>query len=257
MSARSALQDANPGAKPGSIENLRRVAFIRHGDYHQQEGAPSALQPHPLTDKGEHQAREGAREVLALCATHGWRPERVLHASSLLRAWQTARLMGEALGAAQSQSSDDGDTHDFTQQSHDVLWERQLGSAANLTTQQIARIARLDPRVGELPPDWKSSSRYRLPLPGAESLMQAGERVAAFVRALPPPATNEAVTLVIGHGAAFRHAAHLLGVLEFEQIARLSMYHARPVILQESATGQWQHVAGDWKVRQRHDQAKD
>ena len=128
---------------------------------------------------------------------------------------------------------------------------------------------RHDPRVDFLPADWKSNSHFRLPLPGAESLMQAGQRVADFIASLPAsstpsvsaptstPTSGATLTLVVGHGAALRHAAHLLGVLDFDQIAGLSMHHARPVVIEETPSGSWRHVAGEWKVRQRHEPAQD
>ena len=232
---------------------IRRVALIRHADYHQQIDTPSALQPFPLTRRGERQAREGAEEVLTLCQAHGWQPASTVHASSLLRAWQTAQVMNEVMG--------DRTGREFSLMAHDALWERSLGSAANLTTAQIAEAVRHDPRVDFLPADWKSNSHFRLPLPGAESLMQAGQRVADFMASLPasPSAltSGTTLTLIVGHGAALRHAAHLLGVLDFDQIAGLSMHHARPVVIEETPSGPWRHVAGEWKVRQRHEPAQD
>ncbi|MDH2293660.1 histidine phosphatase family protein [Cobetia sp. 1AS1] len=240
---------------------IRRVALIRHADYHQQIDTPSALQPFPLTRRGELQAREGAEEVLTLCQAHGWQPASTVHASSLLRAWQTAQVMNEVMG--------DRTGREFSLMAHDALWERSLGSAANLTTAQIAEAVRHDPRVDFLPADWKSNSHFRLPLPGAESLMQAGQRVADFIASLPaspspsvsaptsPLTSGATLTLVVGHGAALRHAAHLLGVLDFDQIAGLSMHHARPVVIEETSSGSWRHVAGEWKVRHRHEPAQD
>jgi len=240
---------------------IRRVALIRHADYHQQIDTPSALQPFPLTRRGERQAGEGAEEVLTLCQAHGWQPASTVHASSLLRAWQTAQVMNEVMG--------DRTEREFSLMAHDSLWERSLGSAANLTTAQIAEAVRHDPRVDFLPADWKSNSHFRLPLPGAESLMQAGQRVADFIASLPAsssasasapsstPTSGASLTLVVGHGAALRHAAHLLGVLDFDQIAGLSMHHARPVVIEETPSGSWRHVAGEWKVRQRHEPAQD
>lgn len=251
----------------------RRVALIRHGEYHQQRDTPSAHQPHPLTREGEVHAEAGAQEVLALCHLHGWQIEDCLHSSTLLRAWQTGSFMAATLERALGQP--------FKLITHDVLCERGLGSAANLTARQIEHVISQDPRMSALPNDWKSNSHYRLPLPGAESLLQAGERVAAYLHALPLPASSASLTLVIGHGAAFRHAAHLLGVLAFEEIARLSMHHGRPVILEEvlledvceaeddnalqaasapedvRTTTQWRHVAGEWKQRKLHESARD
>jgi 2,3-bisphosphoglycerate-dependent phosphoglycerate mutase len=89
-------------------------------------------------------------------------------------------------------------------------------------------------------------------LQGAESLLEAGERVAGHLShsmAALPPDEHDRVKLFVGHGAAFRHAAWHLGVLEFGQIRQLSMYHCQPVMLEYLPDGQWRHFAGEWKVR--------
>ena len=65
--------------------------------------------------------------------------------------------------------------------------------------------------------------------------MQAGERVAEHLRgrmALIRDVAHDSIKLFVGHGAAFRHAACVLGAMPYEDIARLSMYHARPVYLE-------------------------
>ena len=223
------------------------AAIVRHGAYRQLPDTPSAHQPFPLLETGEQQARAAAvslrdlleAQALALCAQ--------VNSSQLLRAWQTARVMVQQL-------------HDLFPGSpritaFDELAERSLGSAANLTIPQIEAIVREDPRFPELPPDWKSNSRFRLPLQGAESLLQAGERVASHLHsqmaALAETADADTLKLFIGHGAAFRHAAYHLGVLEFADIRRLSMHHARPVLLEYRAQGPWRHVGGEWKIRGR------
>jgi len=127
-----------------------------------------------------------------------------------------------------------------------------MGSAANLTIQQVESVIREDPRYEALPQDWKSNSRFCLPLQGAESLIQAGERVAKHLKTamqqLEEQADVDTVKVFVGHGAATRHAAYVLGVLQFEEIARLSMYHAEPVYLEYNKNC-WEHVAGNWKVR--------
>ncbi len=56
--------------------------------------------------------------------------------------------------------------------------------------------------------------------------------------------------LFVGHGAAFRHAAYDLGLLAFDDLARLSMYHAEPIVFRAEG-GQWQRIEGGWKVRTR------
>jgi 2,3-bisphosphoglycerate-dependent phosphoglycerate mutase len=64
-------------------------------------------------------------------------------------------------------------------------------------------------------------------------------------------ATDDTLKVFVGHGAAFRHAAHLLDVLEFDRIAAVSMWHARPVYFERFPDGTWRHLAGEWKLR-RH-----
>jgi 2,3-bisphosphoglycerate-dependent phosphoglycerate mutase len=126
---------------------------------------------------------------------------------------------------------------------------------------QIEAVIREDPRFPELASDWKSNSYFRLPLQGAESLMESGERVAAHLNqsmaALANSSENDTLKLFIGHGAAFRHAAYRLGVLPFEQIAQLSMYHAQPVYLEYLSEDRWQHVGGNWKVRGKDNEYTD
>ena len=135
-----------------------------------------------------------------------------------------------------------------------ALAERSVGSVANLTIQQIEDIVNVDPRYDPLPEGWKSDSRFCLPFQGAESLLQAGERVAGHLKKtmqrLGERATQDTVQVFVGHGAAIRHAAYVLGVLRFEDIAELSMFHAEPVYVEYRETG-WKHVAGDWKIRDK------
>ena len=83
--------------------------------------------------------------------------------------------------------------------------------------------------------------------------MQAGQRVATHIvrtqQSLQHAIEFDTVKLFIGHGASFRHAAHILGVLEFNQLARLSMFHGKPVLIDSSKQQGWHHVEGEWKVR--------
>ena len=221
------------------------AALVRHGDYQQLPDTPSALQPFPLTDEGQRQSEEAASILLTMlnnckCALA---PE--VDSSNLLRAWETASIMIEQMQATSP-------AHLFLS-GHDALAERSLGSAANLSVQQIEAIMQTDPRFDEPPENWKSNSHYRLPLQGAESLLEAGARVAEHLRkrmqTLAQSVEVDTLKLFVGHGAAFRHAAYHLGVLEIEQIAGLSMFHAQPVLLEYHTAQQWQHIDGDWKQR--------
>ena len=216
------------------------AALLRHGDYRQLPETPSALQPFPLTDKGREQARRAAGALLQMAREMRCSIDTELHSSRLLRAWESATLIAENLQG------------DYAIQSFDALAERSMGSAANLTVSQIETVVREDPRFEELPPDWKSSSHFCLPLQGAESLAEAGQRVAGHLvetmQQLAKRAQQDTLKVFVGHGAAMRHAAWQLGVLELSDVARLSMFHAQPVCLEYAGTV-WRHVAGDWKVR--------
>lgn len=216
------------------------AALVRHGDYRQLPGAPSAHQPFPLTASGRQHACQAATKLRRETRRHGWLIAEEIHSSQLLRAWQTASIIEEQLDETTGVRS-------FAD-----LAERSVGSAANLTMQQIEAVVREDPRYEVLPEDWKSNSDFCLPLQGAESLLDAGERVARHLetalQSLSQQVCKDTVRIIVGHGAAIRHAACVLGVLAIEEVARLSMYHGDPVYLERKDTG-WEHVAGTWKVR--------
>lgn len=229
------------------------AAIIRHGDYHQLPQVPSAHQPFPLNEEGEQQSVQGADSIRKTLNEYDWTLHSEIDSSQLLRAWQTAQIIGKQLADLCSTAPQIS--------SYDALAERCVGSAANLTVQQIEEIVRNDPRFDELPGNWKSDSHFRLPLQGAESLMDAGQRVAKHMHqqmeTLAAQTQTDTLKLFIGHGAAFRHAAHHLGVLEFEEIAKLSMYHATPVYLQYMPDGHWRHITGEWKIRKKHSEYND
>jgi 2,3-bisphosphoglycerate-dependent phosphoglycerate mutase len=229
----------------------RILAFVRHAEYHQLTDVPSALQPFPLTEYGKEQAKKSAQEMHAWLQKNQCALDTDVHSSSLLRAWQTAEIFCESLQSLIKK--------DLTITCFDDLAERSVGAAANLTIQQIEKMIEQDPRYESLPRNWKSNSRYKLPCIGAESLLQAGQRVASHLThsMTALQVDTDCVKLFVGHGAAFRHAAYALGVIGFEGIAQLSMHYAQPIYLEYLADGSWQHVAGEWKVRTeksiRHD----
>lgn len=227
------------------------AALVRHGDYHQLPDTPSAHQPFSLTEKGISQAIHGAKLIADMARDQGWRLHRSIHCSNLQRGYQTAKIIAGKL---------DGD---FQVTGHDDLAERGLGSAANLSIDQINKILADDSRFDAPPENWKSDSHYRLPLQGAESLIEAGGRVAGCLRGVLSGLAEtlsdgpDEMVVFVGHGAAFRHAAYHLGVLTFDDIARLSMYHGVPVALAYEAGSPWQHLAGDWKIRAQEDGFSD
>jgi broad specificity phosphatase PhoE len=219
------------------------AALVRHGEYHQRAHIPSALQPYPLNARGFVQADEAAAALIAEAEQNQWDICNRIDSSTLLRAWQTAERYRLAI-----QGYLDMPAH---LASFDALCERSVGSAANLTLAEIQKIISDDPRFADLPEDWKSNSRFCLPLTGAESLMMAGQRVAEHISMSMQDCINaerDTLKVFVGHGAAFRHAAHILGVLNFDDIAKFSMYHAKPIYI-ELIDDKWVHIGGDWKLR--------
>lgn len=221
------------------------AALIRHGEYEQRPDTPSAHQPYALTAQGKATVMEQADRFAALLDRHELTVADRIDSSNMLRAWQTAMIFVESLYQHEMPTT--------LIDSYDALAERGVGAVANLTIEQIETLIIEDPRYEEPPQGWKSNSDYCLPFQGAESLMQAGTRVAAHLQQqmniLQNKVEADTVKLFVGHGAAFRHAAYHLGVLEFEQLAQLSMYHALPVLIEYFDDGSWRHIGGDWKVR--------
>ncbi|NYS60079.1 histidine phosphatase family protein [Vreelandella salicampi] len=224
------------------------LALIRHGEYSQRTDTPSALQPYPLTEKGAADVREQARRLGEWLATSGYQLNAEIHCSTLLRAWQTAEIYREELAPLFAETP--------CSRSFSSLCERSVGALANLSVREIERIVALDPRLEPLPKGWKSASDFRLPFDGAESLLEAGKRVAIHLKALldtpPRPETAKRLQLVVGHGASIRHACYHLNVIYFHDIKRLSMYHGHPVIFERHNQG-WSRLYGNWKQRQSTD----
>jgi 2,3-bisphosphoglycerate-dependent phosphoglycerate mutase len=206
-----------------------------------------------LTAKGIVQAERCVSLLQGVLEMFGWALHPVVDSSRLLRGWQTAELICRSL---ERQGAEAMEIEQF-----DALAERSLGAANNLNLRQIEAVIKADPRSSQLPADWKSNSYFRLPLQGAESLMEAGHRVALHIDArlaeLQQQVKRNTVKLFVGHGASFRHAAHRLGVLEFERIAQVSMHHCRPVFLERDFSGDWTHLAGEWKSRTADEQVTD
>jgi 2,3-bisphosphoglycerate-dependent phosphoglycerate mutase len=228
------------------------AALIRHGDYHQLPDTPSAHQPWPLNNTGETQAQEGVQLLHDMIVRNDWTLVHSIDSSRLLRAWQTAVIFADGLADLAASTPQI--------ESYDELAERGVGSLANLTIAQIEAVLHQDPRVSDPPADWKADSHYRLPLQGAESLLEAGERVAGHLSKSMAgllPDDHDRIKIFVGHGAAFRHAAYHLGVLAFEQIRQLSMFHCQPVMIEYLPGGQWRHVEGDWKMRPEYSQFTD
>ncbi|MBJ7538589.1 histidine phosphatase family protein [Marinomonas transparens] len=218
----------------------RVCALIRHGAYEQLSNVPSALQPFPLTDSGELEVREQARAFGCWLRETGQKLDPVIDTSTLLRAWQTGQIYLEEL-------------QDFflakpQLRSFSALCERSVGAVANLTITEIERVLALDPRFTTPPKHWKSNSDYKLPFDGAESLLEAGERVARHVLAWRD-STSQGVKLIVGHGAAIRHGAFHLNLMTMGDIKGLSMFYGHPVVFEFVDNQPTRKRFGDWKQR--------
>jgi broad specificity phosphatase PhoE len=224
----------------------RVLALIRHGAYAQPPGVPSAHLPYALTADGRAQAGEAALAILAFADAEGLELDEVIDCSRMRRAWETSNLIGAALTARTGRR--------FGCREFDALAERSVGAAANLSVDAIESLLRDDPRY-ELPArGWKRDPEYRLPFQGAESLAEAGERVARHLGACAAsPSGQRTLKLIVGHGGAFRHAASSLGALSPEQASELSMQYCTPIYFEyqrdSSGLGRLVHKAGSWTPR--------
>ena len=223
------------------------LALIRHGEYAQPAGVPSAHLPYALTASGREQAVAAAGAVLDFAARAGLQLHPIIDCSRLRRAWETATLLARSLTERTGQQ--------VSCQEFEALAERSVGAVANLTVESIEAILREDPRYSLPPRGWKRDPDYRLPFQGCETLVEAGARVARHL--LRTAATLSGQTaelkLLVGHGGAFRHAARELGLLSASQVSSLSMGHAAPLYfdVERFANGadHFVHIAGAWRPR--------
>jgi 2,3-bisphosphoglycerate-dependent phosphoglycerate mutase len=223
------------------------LALIRHGEYAQPAGVPSAHLPYGLTGSGRQQAEDAASAVLAFAVQSGLQLHPIIDCSRLRRAWETATLMARALTQQTGQQ--------FSCQEFDALAERSVGAVANLSVEAIEAILCEDPRYALPPSGWKRDPDYRLPFQGCETLAEAGTRVARHLIHTAAGLAGEAsqLKLLVGHGGAFRHAARELGILSAAQVASLSMGYGIPLYFEverlENGSDRFVHIAGDWRQR--------
>ena len=222
----------------------RRVAgFIRHGHFDRPDATASAHSLLPLTSRGRSQARRAADDVLATCEELELELDTRIECSQLLRAWETARVLAAALGEERGER--------FRVVEREALIERGLGSAANLTFDEIRELLDVDPRIGALPEGWRRLPEFRLPVQGAESLMQAGARAASCIaqslESIPEDDPRDVLRLFVAHSGCLRHAAVALGAIDVRVVPQLSMDFAQAVYVERLPNGDWVHVAGRFK----------
>lgn len=219
--------------------------FLRHSEYEQPEGVPSALLPHSITAGGEEQARIGAEKLIRFFKNDLSLLPSEIECSVLLRAFQTAQVIASELKREFNV--------DLKIKQAEDLVERKLGSMANLSVEEIEDVIDGDPRYTNPPENWKAKRHYKLPYLGCENLAEAGKRVSNYIKHYKSQENSEkCFRIIIGHGASFRHAAFELGVLSETQIGELSMFYAEPLFFKYKGNG-WDLVEGKWKVRGEFD----
>jgi 2,3-bisphosphoglycerate-dependent phosphoglycerate mutase len=228
---------------PQAPRGRRVAAFVRHGHFDRPEATASAHSLYPLSAQGRVQAKQAVGPILELCADLGLEVDSRIEASQLLRAWETANLVAESLAERTGR--------EFHVIQRDELIERGLGSATNLTFDRIEALLRSDPRQAQLPQGWRRMPEFRLPVQGAESLMQAGARVAARVAAsldaIPEDDPRDLARLFVAHSGCLRHAAVALGALDVRVVPGLSMDFAQTVMIEKLPSGDWVHVGGQFR----------
>ncbi len=230
------------------IARGRRVAaFVRHGHFDRPDRRASAHSLYSLSSEGRLQAERAAEPILEMCQDLELEIDSRIETSQLLRAWETANLLGAALTDRLAKES--GQRFHVIQR--DELIERGLGSAANLTFEEIHELLAADPRLGPLPDGWRRMPEYRLPVQGAESLMQAGARVASRVATSIDSISDEdprdVVRIFVAHSGCLRHAAVALGALDVRTVPLLSMDFAQTVMIEKLPNGDWIHISGQFR----------
>jgi 2,3-bisphosphoglycerate-dependent phosphoglycerate mutase len=228
-----------------SPRGRRIAALIRHGHFDRPESVASAQSLFPLSERGRAQARAASEPILALCEEQGIELDPRIEASQLLRAWETANLIAESLSTRTQKR--------FHVLQRDELIERGLGSCANMTFDRIRSMLAEDPRLGVLPEDWRRMPEFRLPVQGAESLMQAGARtatrVATSMDSIPDEDPRDLMRIFVAHSGCLRHAVVQLGALDVRVVSGLSMDFAQTVFVEKLSNGDWVHIAGQFKKR--------
>jgi len=220
---------------------------VRHGHFDRPDGTASAHSLFPLSAEGRRQAERAANPILGMCEDLELEIDTRIESSQLLRAWETANIVASALTERMFERT--GQRFHVIQR--DELIERGLGSAANMTFEQIQEILAKDPRLGPLPDGWRRMPEFRLPVQGAESLMQAGARVAGRVAtsigSIPDGDPRDVVRVFVAHSGCLRHAAVALGALDVRSVPELSMDFAQAVMIERLSNGDWVHVGGQFR----------
>lgn len=219
---------------------------MRHAHFDRPSRLASAHLPYPLSSEGREQAKAAAESLLRIARELDLALDPTIETSQLLRAWETGHILAEELRRRTGQR--------FVVEERIELIERSLGSCANLLFEQIETLLARDPRLEPLPPEWRRSATFRLPVPGAESLLESGVRAArridrSLAGATAPDPERDVLKLFVAHGGCLRHAAVARGILPVDEAIKLTMDYCGSVLIESIGPERWRHVGGEWKKR--------
>lgn len=222
----------------------RLAALVRHGHFPRPDGVASAHLPLPLSPDGRGHARDAGLEIARIAEEQGFQLDETIEASQLLRAHETATVIAETLTREIGRN--------FEVVDRDDMLERGLGSCANLRFDEIEALLAADDRLDPLPEGWRRIPEFRLPVPGAESQMEAGRRTAARIDgslAAMPAGPEDRMRIFVAHGGCLRHASVVKGALAIERVTEVTMDYGQVVAVERRPDGSWQRAVGEWKER--------
>lgn len=227
-----------------STRGRRLAALVRHGHFPRPEGVASAHLPLPLSPEGRGHARDAGLQIARIAREHRIELDETIESSQLLRAHETAIVVAETLAEETGRTFEVADRDD--------MLERGLGSCANLRFDEIEAMLAADDRLDPLPEGWRRIPDFRLPVPGAESQMDAGRRTAdridgslAAMRGGP----KDRMRIFVAHGGCLRHASVVKGALSIERVTQVTMDYGQVVAIERLLDGSWRRAIGEWKER--------
>lgn len=227
-----------------STRGRRLAALVRHGHFPRPEGVASAHLPLPLSPEGRGHARDAGLQIARIAREHRIELDETIESSQLLRAHETAIVVAETLAEETGRTFEVADRDD--------MLERGLGSCANLRFDEIEAMLAADDRLDPLPEGWRRIPDFRLPVPGAESQMDAGRRTAdridgslAAMRGGP----EDRMRIFVAHGGCLRHASVVKGALSIERVTQVTMDYGQVVAIERLLDGSWRRAIGEWKER--------
>ncbi len=200
------------------VERMTTVILCRHGESEgNRQRRFGGHSPTPLTDHGRDQARAAGRRLKAAGVD-------AIYSSDLVRAAETAALIGESTGLAVHHTG--------------ALRERSVGELAGLT---------FDEAEARFPDAFAALLRMDADAcpPGGETYTQCRARAAAFLERVVVERAGQRVVLVSHQLTVVQLILHILGIGESPGGARLAFQvdHCALHTFEHDARGGWRVVA--------------